>query len=178
MVEPSTTYEWRNAKGETLLLFDWSSVGYSGWPTSTMFAQPDLETVLDTHVKSFPAIEIHQGWQAEQLFQDATRVELTVRKGTTENTGRWTPTEETRTVQGRYLIGADGANSFVRQHMETSITDLGFAFDWLVIDVIPHEQRAWEPRALQVCDPVRPTTVVPGGRGAIVGSLCGFPTSR
>ena len=100
-----------------------------------------------------------------QLFQDATHVELTVRKGTTENTGRWTPTEETRTVQGRYLIGADGANSFVRQHMETSITDLGFAFDWLVIDVIPREHRVWNPPALQVCDPVRPTTVVPGGKG-------------
>lgn len=88
-----------------------------------------------------------------------------MRKGTTENTSRWTPTKETRTAQGRYLIGADGANSFVRQHMETSITDLGFAFDWLVIDVIPREQRMWNPSALQVCDLVRPTTVVPEGKG-------------
>ncbi len=165
VVDPATTYEWRNARGETLLLFDWSGLGPSGWPTSTMFAQPDLETVLDEHVKSLPTIEVYQGWQAEQLLQDATHVELTVRKGTTEQTGRWSPTEEMHTVRGRYLIGADGANSFVRQHIETSVTDLGFAFDWLVIDVIPHEQRVWEPSALQVCDPVRPTTVVPGGRG-------------
>lgn len=165
VVEPSTTYEWRNDRGETLLLFDWSGLGSSGWPTSTMFAQPDLETVLDAHVKLFPTIEVHQGWQAEQLFQDTAHVELTVRKGTTEHTGSWSPTEETRTVQGRYLIGADGANSFVRQHMDTSVTDPGFAFDWLVIDVIPHEQREWDPPALQICDPVRPTTVVPGGKG-------------
>ena len=46
-----------------------------------MFAQPDLETVLDAHVKSFSTIEVYQGWQAEQLFQDATHVELAVRKG-------------------------------------------------------------------------------------------------
>ena len=41
----------------------------------------------------------------------------------------------------------------------------GFLFDWLVVDIIPHEQREWNPRNLQVCDPARPTTVVSGGKG-------------
>ena len=49
--------------------------------------------------------------------------------------------------------------------MHTSLTDLGFLFDWLVVDVIPHKPREWNPPNLQVCDPSRPTTVVSGGKG-------------
>jgi len=59
VVDPSTTYEWRNAKGETLLLFDWSGLGPSGWPTSTMFAQPDLETVLSLVLRQFCRVYWH-----------------------------------------------------------------------------------------------------------------------
>jgi flavoprotein hydroxylase len=45
------------------------------------------------------------------------------------------------------------------------MTDLGFFFDWLIVDVIPHQSRTWNPVNLQICDPVRPTTVVSGGPG-------------
>ena len=40
-----------------------------------------------------------------------------------------------------------------------------FSFDWLVVDVIPHAERVWYPKAWQLCDPRRPTTIVPGGPG-------------
>lgn len=49
--------------------------------------------------------------------------------------------------------------------MGTSVTALGFAFDWLILDIIPHEQRLWRPMNWQLCDPVRPTTIVSGGPG-------------
>ena len=72
---------------------------------------------------------------------------------------------QTETVKARYVVGCDGANSFVREHMGTGLTDLGFFYDWLILDVIPHEEREWRPFNLQMCDPRRPTTVVSGGPG-------------
>ncbi|MBV9920416.1 MAG: bifunctional 3-(3-hydroxy-phenyl)propionate/3-hydroxycinnamic acid hydroxylase, partial [Pseudonocardia sp.] len=65
----------------------------------------------------------------------------------------------------RYIIGADGANSFIRTEMGSPMHDLGFFFDWLIIDLVLHEDRVFDPPAWQLCDPKRPTTIVPGGPG-------------
>jgi 2-polyprenyl-6-methoxyphenol hydroxylase-like FAD-dependent oxidoreductase len=165
VVEPGGIYEWRNARGETLLSFDWSEQSVSGWPSSTMFSQPQLEAILDARVKALPTVTVYQGWAAEQVEQTEDAVHLQVRKQVVTSSGELLPAEDRLSVRARYVIGADGANSFLRQHMSTSLTDLGFLFDWLVVDVIPHEQRAWDPPNLQVCDPARPTTVVSGGKG-------------
>lgn len=165
VIEPGGVYEWRNAIGETLLRFDWSEQGVSGWPSSTMFSQPQLEAILDSSVKALPTVTVYQGWAVEHVEQTQDAVQLQIRKHTVTSSGELLPTEDRLSVRGRYVIGADGANSFLRQHMHTSLTDLGFLFDWLVVDIIPHEQRAWDPPNLQVCDPARPTTVVSGGKG-------------
>ena len=71
----------------------------------------------------------------------------------------------TRRVRATYVAGCDGANSFVRRQLDATVTDLGFFFDWLIVDVIPHRQRNWEPLNWQLCDPARPTTIVCGGPG-------------
>ena len=51
--------------------------------------------------------------------------------------GRLEPTDETRTVRASWVIGADGANSFVREAAGITRRDLGFAERWLVVDVEP-----------------------------------------
>ena len=68
-------------------------------------------------------------------------------------------------VSARYVVGCDGANSTVRSLAHMSVTDLGFFYDWLIVDVILDQPRAFDPINLQVCDPVRPTTAVSGGPG-------------
>ena len=165
VIEHPDLYEWRNAQGETLLALDQSGRGLSGWPESTMFAQPALEAVLATRAASLPTITVQRGWEAFLAEQFADSVALTIRKKSVVSEDTPVPGAETQTIQARYLIGADGANSFVRQQMDTSVTDLGFLFDWLVIDVIPHEERQWSPLCWQLCDPARPTTIVSGGKG-------------
>jgi 2-polyprenyl-6-methoxyphenol hydroxylase-like FAD-dependent oxidoreductase len=165
VVEPGGVYEWRNTRGETLLSFDWSEQGVSGWPSSTMFSQPQLEAILDVKVNALPTVTVYQGWAVEHVEQTQDAVRLQIRKHSIASSGELVPAEDRLAVRGRYVIGADGANSLLRQHMRTSLTDLGFLFDWLGVDIIPHEQREWTPRNLQVCDPARPTTVVSGGKG-------------
>ena len=71
----------------------------------------------------------------------------------------------THTVRARYVLGADGANSETRESMGIGWHDLGYFYDWLVVDVIPGPTLHISPLAKQVCDPVRPTTVVPAGPG-------------
>jgi 2-polyprenyl-6-methoxyphenol hydroxylase-like FAD-dependent oxidoreductase len=164
-IELTDIYEWRNAHGETLLALDQRGIGLSGWPESTMFTQPTFEAVLDAQVTSLPTIHLQRGWEVFQTEQFADHVALTMRKKNSAEEDISAPGAETRTLRARYLVGADGANSFILQQMDTSITDLGFLFDWLVVDVIPHEERQWSPLCWQLCDPARPTTLVSGGKG-------------
>ena len=152
--EPADLYEWRNATGDTLLHFEWSGPGPSGWPTATMFHQPDLEGALGEAVDAQSTVTVLRGHEVVALADRGDRVEVrtTGPSGTGMTTASW-------------VVGCDGANSFVREHMTTRLTDLGFFYDWLILDVLPHEQRTWSPTNLQICDPVRPTTAVSGGAG-------------
>ncbi len=153
--EPADTYEWRNAAGHTLLRFHRHTAGLSGWPESNMFAQPELERLLDARARSLASVEVHRGCEAVEIdsSSDAVHVTLAAADG------------QRRTARARYVVGCDGANSFVREQLGVSLTDLGFAFDWLVVDVIPNRARVWEPLNCQLCDPARPTTLVSGGPG-------------
>jgi 2-polyprenyl-6-methoxyphenol hydroxylase-like FAD-dependent oxidoreductase len=165
VTEISTSYEWRNANRDTLIYFDFSQGGKNGWAASTSFSQPELEGVLDARVKSLSNVNVYQGWEATEATQRADHVAIDVRKGEFSTAGKWIPTDETTTIRARYVIGADGANSTVRLWMDAPVTDLGFAYDWLVVDVIPRQQHDWIPRDWQLCDPARPTTIVSGGPG-------------
>ena len=108
-------------------------------------------------------VEVRQGWGARRLTQQGDGAHIEVERGRVLD-GQWVPSGETSAVRARWVIGADGANSFVRQAL-IEAHDLGFAFDWLVVDVKPKQQREWTPKNWQLCDPRRPTTIVSGGPG-------------
>ena len=161
--QPSGEYDWRNAEGRTLLHFDWGAAGPSGWPEANMFSQPQLESVLAARADSYPNVEVRRGWEAVTLTDHGDHVETRARFLGGE------PSDHAEGVGGsvraRYVVGCDGANSLVRERLGTAVTDLGFCYDWLILDVIPHEEREWKPFNRQICDPRRPTTVVSGGPG-------------
>jgi 2-polyprenyl-6-methoxyphenol hydroxylase-like FAD-dependent oxidoreductase len=158
IIEPyDNWYEWRNAARETLLEVDWRGVGPSWWHTSNFFAQPDLERELDHRARRQATVTIRRGLTATALKQDDTGVSLTVHAVDDP--------AEPETIRARYLIGCDGANSTIRQLLDIDLTDLGFFFDWLILDMTPNEPMSFDPPAWQLCDPARPTTIVPGGPG-------------
>ncbi len=164
ITEPATTYEWKNAAGQTLLLLDRTEPGRSGWPAATMFTQPQLEQLLDATAKAVATVDVHQGWELSDLRDTGDEVQLTVRRGTGDGK-EWSPTGEQREVTAGWVIGCDGANSLVRERMGTPVDDLGFVFDWLIADTIPHDPGLLAGVNLQRCDPARPTTLVSGGPG-------------
>ncbi len=166
ITEPATTYEWQNADGRTLLLLDRSRPGPSGWPGATMFCQPQLEELLDRTAKLLASVEVRQGWELTDARDAGSHVRLRVRRGEGEDPERgWRASGEEHEVTAAYVIGCDGANSLVREQMGTAVEDLGFAFDWLIADTVPHDPSLLAGVNLQQCDPARPTTLVSGGPG-------------
>jgi len=151
-------YEWRAADRQPLLRLDWRGLGPSGWHVSNFFYQPGLEAILDKQVRALESVTVLRGWTAVTHLEDAGGVTLELQSAT----------DERRTVAARYVVGADGANSLVRSWIGSTVTDLGYFHDWLVIDLLMHapmQDFDFTPAAWQLCDPARPTTLVPGGPG-------------
>lgn len=148
-------YVWRNADLQTLVEVDWSGVGSSGWYNTYFFSQPALEDRMEAVLSALPSVTVLRGWSAEVLSDDATVTARLVRIAD----------DEERIVEARYLVGADGANSTVRRWAGIDWHDLGFFYDWLVVDVIPDPSLAFPHVAIQTCDIARPATMVPGGPG-------------
>ena len=156
-VLPSTralpAYEFRNGDGDVLLRFKQAGVATpSGWAPSYMFQQPALEVVLRARVAALPSIDVRLG-------TSITAIEANDAAGVTarlaDDTG-----EETR-VRARFLVGADGGASPVRRMIDGDLFDYGFDEPWLVIDTVVTDEDGLPPFGLQMCDPKRPTTVMP-----------------
>jgi 3-(3-hydroxy-phenyl)propionate hydroxylase len=163
--QPSARYQWFNADWKILVEIDWSAESISDGPFGYLFNQPALEAILDRKAQSYPSVTIGQGWEATSLRQLAEYCELDLRRGAIVD-GKWNATGEVQSVSAKYVIGADGANSFVRRVSQIVWEDLGFDEDWLVVDLQPNAGVKLDvPDIGQWCNPARPTTMVPGGLG-------------
>src|SRR4030095_6437660 len=120
----------------------------------TSVAQPGVERRRDARVRALPTVELHRACDVVGIEAAAESVTLDVRAP-----------EGVRRIEARYVVGCDGANSFVRTQLGIGVTALGFFFYWLIVDLIPQDRHTWEPLNWQLCDPARPTTIVSGGPG-------------
>nr|WP_320133790.1 bifunctional 3-(3-hydroxy-phenyl)propionate/3-hydroxycinnamic acid hydroxylase [uncultured Holophaga sp.] len=157
-------YYWLNGGEETLLDIDWFSKADDGWRNTYWFNQPDLEERLRGILASLPNVEIRPGMEVVGLEQDGEGVTVRFREVEAEQ-GRTRPKEGgvSGEIRARFALGADGANSFLRQSVGYEYVDLEFYHDWVVVDVSPTEMPTYRSPHYQLCDPVRPTSVVPGG---------------
>ncbi|KUN00500.1 3-(3-hydroxyphenyl)propionate hydroxylase [Streptomyces yokosukanensis] len=155
ITEPATGYQWRTAAGETLLDIAFSPMGRYGWPDANTMHQPALEELIAARAAALPGITVLRGHRVVDLTEHDDRVALTVESDDGSS----------RSVVAHWVVGCDGANSFVREHLGVPMTDLGFSYEWLLCDVELHEPREFTPTNVQVCDPARPTTLVGSGPG-------------
>ncbi len=139
--------EFLTAKREVMLRFRSPDLTPTGWPASVLFHQPGFENALRRTVFA-TAADVRLGVGVVAIEQEVDAVVATLDNG-----------EE---IRARFAVGCDGARSLVRRAMGTSMHDLEFEEPWLVVDLLLHEPIAELPdRALQVCDPARPHTLVP-----------------
>lgn len=153
--EPGSNYDWVNADRQLLLRFSRDAIGRAGWPAANYFSQPQLEALLRQRNTDDVRVQVLRGWRVTGVVDcdDDARVTAYNAAGASLE------------VEAAFVIGADGARSFVREHLGFEVVDQGYFFDWLILDLIMHTDRVWDPPSLQVCDPRRPVSVVPGGPG-------------
>ena len=159
-------YYWVNQDYEILLEPDWISFEANGYHNRYWFNQPDLERRLLEIARTLPTVHLHLGREAIAFDQDGAGVTLTYREIVKDQfVVEFEPDGEIGEIRARFAIGSDGANSFIRRSVGYELTDLGFLFTWLIVDTHPHTVPDYFTAHFQVCDPARPTTVVPGGPG-------------
>jgi 3-(3-hydroxy-phenyl)propionate hydroxylase len=139
--------DFLTANREVMLRFRSPGLAPTGWPASVLFHQPGFEGALRRVVLAGGAdVRLGTGVAAIEPGGDAITATL----------------DDGSPIRARYAVGCDGARSMVRRAIGATVHDLAFEEPWLVVDLVLHEPIAALPdRALQVCDPARPHTLVP-----------------
>lgn len=150
IAQPVIASEIRSAEGEILMVRESGQSG-SGWKRDYLAHQSQYEAAIDARGREL-GVRVHMGRTAVAIEQDADGVSTFVRTA-----GEDGPTSR---IVSRYVIGADGANSFVRDAIGSARLDLGFrSVPHLVVDlefVDPDIDLPQLPEAANVLVPGRP----------------------
>ena len=141
------------ADAAPIRVHDWPTDRPYGWDAHYLFYQPALEIALRRALRRYGHVDLRLGVEAVAVEQHHDHVTVTTRDA---DSGRL------RQLSARYLIGADGASSFVRASSGIRLVDGGFDEPWLVVDVRCAREIGRPDESEMFCDPARPATRVPG----------------
>jgi len=165
---PLHTYHYVNASGELLLELEWKGK-QCGYAAHNSIYQPDIEDAIHDRVATLPNVELLRGWEAVFLKQGADGVTVAIQRTNSGKDGAPEAREEqwaepARTFNARYVIGADGANSFVRRALGIERNDYGHKHRWLNLDSENLSDAAERFKRLTIfCDPARGHMYMPIG---------------
>lgn len=154
--EPSADYVVENGAGRILMSVRLGQAGRHGWPGSTSMYQPGLEAALANRGTAQPGLRLLRGHRVTGLIERGSHVEVVARD---------VSADRDMTLSARWVVGCDGANSFVRNHIGTTVTDFGFGLDWMACDVTPLRPSDFPAANLQIADPRGPRVAVSAGHG-------------
>ena len=124
-----------------------------GWPPTLLFYQPELETIIRDHNENYKNLVILENTELDDI-ENTNPIKLNIRHNGKDSS-----------IYCKYLVGCDGANSFVRKYIKAKLIDFDFDQDWIVIDAHTTGQLdISKDEVKQICDPNRLKTYVPGRR--------------
>ncbi len=152
------TRVWRRstfygADSQPIRVHDWPEDRPYGWDPHYLFYQPTFEATLREGLIGFDDVEVRLGTEVVDITEHDDHVTVAVHE---------LATGQVEEVSARFLVGADGASSFVRAHHGISLVDGDFDEPWMVIDVRCDHQLGRPDESEMFCDPSRPATRVPG----------------
>ena len=114
----------------------------NGWPVLVFFYQPYLETKLTELLARYPSVEVLRGRELVAFEQDGQGVTVTHQATQSfrycdQSDARVARTgdPDPRTLRARYLVGADGGRSRIRELLGIEMTGRSFPEPWLVVDL-------------------------------------------
>ena len=126
--------------------------GGAGWKESYLTYQPEFEEIFDARAREL-GVRVFMDTTAVEIEQHEDGVRLSVRSSSDATSG-------VSVIEASFVLGADGARSFVRDAIGIKQLDLGFkANDQLVIDFEhndPDRDLPQLPEVYQVLDFKRP----------------------
>lgn len=169
-MQVDTPAQWVLADGEVLGQY-WRLDRPYGWPIINFLYQPWLETTLSDLLSRYPTVKVLRGRELVSFEQDAEGVSLTHQA---TSSFRFSDASDARTeaavdpdpqtLRARYLVGADGGRSLVRETLGIGMSGKNFPEPWLVVDL---EMKEGEdalrhlPYFSFICDPDCPTVCCP-----------------
>lgn len=131
-----------------------------GWFGDYQFFQPDFENLLRGRLHSEPQADLWFGWRAGAINQTADGVRVGIRNERTK---------QDTIITARYLIGADGARSQVRELISPDVEDLHGTHRSLILDIAPFVDSAAVPlnNAFTKCIPPNPVTCLRIAHGMV-----------
>ena len=124
----------------------------NGHPVIRGFHQPMFERAVRSCLAKHDRVQLRVSHEVLAVEQNDDCVSLLVRDRTKDATEK---------LQARWLIACDGASSPIRKSCGIAWESLGYDCDWLVVDVQLQRDVGLPPLMTQVCDPARPTTIIP-----------------
>lgn len=165
-----TPAQWTFPDGRVIGRY-WQLKRNFGWPVINFLYQPWLETKLSDLLANHPTVRVERGRELVDFKQDGALVTLTHQA--TQNC-RFGDGDASRieldvdlapvTLKARYLVGADGGRSTVREQLGIGMDGKNFPEPWLVVDL---EMKEGEdalrhiPYFNFICDPDSPVVSCP-----------------
>lgn len=147
-ISPSTGLRLVNEAGTTLLSMDNRETrGPQGWAAGYRMYQPTLERLLRRGLQRFPAVTLHVSHEVTAVGQEPGSAWVEALDRTSGIASR---------VSARYVVGCDGASSFVRGAIGSRFTSLAPDQPYLVVDAKPLRSLNLPGEGILFCWPSRP----------------------
>ncbi|GLZ88039.1 3-(3-hydroxy-phenyl)propionate/3-hydroxycinnamic acid hydroxylase [Metapseudomonas resinovorans] len=169
-MQVDTPAQWTHADGRVIGRY-WQLKRPFGWPVINFLYQPWMETKLSDLLSRYPQVQVLRGRELVDFQQDGDLVTLTHQA---TRSYRFSDGSDARveadsdpapvTLKARYLVGADGGRSTVREKLGIGMDGKNFPEPWLVVDLEMKEGAdalRHIPYFNFVCDPQAPVVSCP-----------------